>query len=197
MDISLTDFVEFAIKSGSPKLTKVSEIKNRAAYSPAFDFWKPLREGVRDFHETGTTDRSCLDQILLGLTDKAKQKRFPELIKAYKRFLGKKEINWFPPPTAVWSHVDLKVRVNPELGLEINGVKHVIKLYFKDEAPSKFKLQAILQLMQSSLDPKLAGVHELSVLDVASGKLISWTTDVSPLLKGEAAAFVQMWHAIP
>ena len=43
-EISLTDFVDFVIKAGSPKLTKVRELVNRGGYSPAFDFWKTLRE---------------------------------------------------------------------------------------------------------------------------------------------------------
>ncbi len=52
-EISLTDFVDFVIKAGPPKLTKVREIKTRVEYSPKLDFWKILRDGIRDFHRTG------------------------------------------------------------------------------------------------------------------------------------------------
>ena len=34
---------------------------------------------------------------------------------------------------AHWQYEDLTVSVNPELGLEINGRRQLIKLYFKDE----------------------------------------------------------------
>ena len=38
-DISLTQFVDFVIKAGSPKLTAVRQIMT-TSYSPASDFWK-------------------------------------------------------------------------------------------------------------------------------------------------------------
>jgi hypothetical protein len=74
---------------------------------------------------------------LVALTDKKKQARYPEAVKSYKRFLGKKEIHWFNPPRAMWKYGGLTVRVNPELGLQIKGKKYAIKLYFKGEKPTK------------------------------------------------------------
>ena len=50
-EISLTDFVDFVIKAGSPKLTKVRELFNRGEYSPAFDYWKQLRDHIADTHQ--------------------------------------------------------------------------------------------------------------------------------------------------
>jgi len=50
IELSLTDFVDFVCKSGSTKLTKVKQIKNREDYSPATDFYKALREGIQDIH---------------------------------------------------------------------------------------------------------------------------------------------------
>ena len=37
-EISLTDFVDFVIKSGSPKLTKVKSAKTRPDYDPKTDY---------------------------------------------------------------------------------------------------------------------------------------------------------------
>ena len=196
--ISLTDFVDFVIKVGTPKLTKVTEIKQRPEYSPAFDFWKPLRNGIRDFHKGGGANKSDLDQILLGMTDPKKLRRYPGAIRAYKRFLGRKQVTWFDPPADIWSHAGLNVRVNPELGLEIDGQRYVIKLYFKEEAPTKSRLQVILELMRLSLDGSTASGDIFSVLDVSNTKLTSATGNatVEPLLKGEAASFVQIWSSV-
>jgi hypothetical protein len=197
-DISLTDFVDFVIKAGTPKLTKVTEIKHRPEYSPAFDFWKPLRDGIRDFHKGGGANKSDLDQIMLGINDVKKQRRYPEAIRAYKRFLGRKQITWFDPPGDVWSHAGLNVRVNPELGLEIDGQRHIIKLYFKEEAPTKSRLQVILELMRLSLEGSPESTDIFSVLDVSNTKLTSETANgmVEPLLKGEAASFMQIWTSV-
>jgi hypothetical protein len=40
--ISLTDFVDFVVATGTSKLTKVRQIKRRPQYHPAFDHWKSL-----------------------------------------------------------------------------------------------------------------------------------------------------------
>ena len=42
--ISLTDFVDIASKSGTPKATKVAQVKARPDYEPKFDFYRPIRE---------------------------------------------------------------------------------------------------------------------------------------------------------
>lgn len=52
-DISLTDFVDFVIKMGTPKLTKVKAVKNREEYEPAKDYWRQLRKGLQSFHKKG------------------------------------------------------------------------------------------------------------------------------------------------
>jgi hypothetical protein len=48
VEIYLTDFVEFTIKSGPAKVTAVRNIKNRDDFEPAVDLYKPLRNGIVD-----------------------------------------------------------------------------------------------------------------------------------------------------
>jgi hypothetical protein len=40
----------------------------------------------------------------------------------------------------------LTINVNPELGLEIQGVEHVIKLHLKEDALSKHRARIVLML---------------------------------------------------
>lgn len=197
-EISLTDFVDFVISTGTPRITKVQQIKSRPDYSPAFDFWKPLREGIREYHKSGSRDKHALNNVMLGLTDVKKTRRYLTAITAYKKFLGRKRITWFDPPSDLWSFGGLNVRVNPELGLCVNGHNYVIKLYFKNEAPTKNRLQAVIQIMHSALITHVTNGADMAVLDVASGKLTtgSFQPNINLLLQGEAAAFVQMWNSI-
>ena len=117
---------------------------------------------------------------------------------AYKKFLGRKRITWFDPPSDLWTFSGLGVRVNPELGLCINGQNYIIKLYFKDEAPTKNRLQTVLQMMHSTLSSQVTNGAAMAVLDVANGKLTSNTAqpNIAILIQGEASAFVQMWNSI-
>jgi hypothetical protein len=194
LEISIIDFVDFVNKAGPPKLTKVKDIKTRPEYSPAVDFWKPLRETIRDHHKTGRPLDPVLDRI-----NTRKAARYPGALIAYKKFLRKKQIEWFDPPLGTWTHGELQVRVNPELGLRLNGREHVIKLYFKDEALPRRRLAVVFQLMSIALKDNLNAERTLSILDVNNSKLLlpdPNAPDVTALLIGEAVAFVAMWNAI-
>jgi hypothetical protein len=193
-DISLTDFVDFAITTPPSQLTKVRQLCSRGVYDPRFDFWKTLREGMQEFHQK---DKS-LDAVLVGLKDAKKLKRYPSAVKAYEKFVSKqKGLSWFKPPSAIWSYGGLNVRVNPELGLHLGGKKHVIKLYFKDEKPTKQRLKVVFEMMRIGLSLDATVVP--AVIDVSSGRLIvpkPLAEDLLPLLEAQALAFMHLWKAI-
>lgn len=197
--ISLTEFVDFIQKSGQPKLTAVRHIKERRShgYQVAADFYKPIRDGIVSMHKSESSEAQ-LDKVVDGLTDKKKQKAYPPLVKGYKRFLGHKEVAYFHPPKAVWSHGDLSVNINPELGLVIDGQPHAIKLYFKGEKLSKLQMDAINHLLASELGP-IQDRAKLGVLDVRTGRFIPADQPkpgIEALLEGEAMAFAEMYRAV-
>ncbi|ACL03206.1 conserved hypothetical protein [Desulfatibacillum aliphaticivorans] len=197
--ISMTDFVDFVVKAGSPKMTKVRQVRDRGGYNPAHDFWRLFRNDIVEFHQNGFRDKKRFDRLLGKLTDHKKQKRYPEAIKGYKKFLGRKNIEWFTPPKELWSHSGLDVRVNPELGLVINGDRFIIKLYFKDEKLTKYKVPVIGALMISALASECDDSDKFAILDVSNSKLITFedqVADVMPLLAGEAYSFISIWDAL-
>lgn len=195
--VSLTDFVEFAIKSGSPKLTRVRQVKSRGPYHPAQDFWKPLREEIVQLHKQ-RRPKGDLDKFLNTLSDDKKRNRYTECVEGYKRFLGRKTGRWFPPPDANWLPSGLRIRVSPELGLRFNGNRFVIKLYFKAEKLSKNRVDIILLLMHQVLERNVPAGTTFAILDVPRGKMFSDVPSHSllPLLRGEAAAFKAIWDGI-
>ena len=196
--ISLTDFVDYVSKVGTSKYTIVNKINARDDYHPAFDFWKPLREGIIELHKD-RGDKKVLDDLLKSLTDKKKQNRYPLLIKQYKSFLGRKKIEWFDPPHKEWKEGNLSVRLNPELGLEINGEYTVIKLYFKSDKLSQMKADLILLLMNEKFKKKDYKDVTFAVLDVANKKMFNSTKlgkAHMSLLEGEALSFIKIWESI-
>ena len=198
-EISLTEFVDFAIKSGTPKLTTVRTIKkqHKAGYHPTRDYYCKLREGIVEMHRQGL-HKSALDGVVKGLTDKNKQNTYPAMVKAYKTFLGRKKVAWFAPCRADWKHGSLKVRINPELGLEINGEAHLIKLYFKDQQLTKDRVTLISHLMFDTLGAQAKGA-KVALLDVRHHRLHAFDTadpELVPLLEGEALAFCRMYEGV-
>jgi hypothetical protein len=192
-EISLTDWVDFVISAGPTRFRKVKELATRDDYDPRFDFWKPLREGLQNHHQGKTT----LEQIVVALKDPKKVNRYPEVIKAYRKFLGNKHLAWFRPPSAGRTYAGLTVRINPELGLHFEGKKHVVKLYFKEEKPTKQRLSVVLAMMSLALN--LGDGMVPAVLDVNSSRMIlakATDLDLLPMLQAEAIAFVHMWNAV-
>ncbi len=139
--ISLTTFVDFVIESGTPRITCVRQAKKlyEGGYSPMFDFWKPLREAILEMHREGLP-KSCLSEVLARPLDPKKRASYAERIQSYNRWMGRKRIEWVGSQSVLWENGDLSVNVNPELGVRIGGTEHVIKLYFKNDKPSKRRL---------------------------------------------------------
>jgi hypothetical protein len=201
VEVSLTDFVDFTIKTGPAKVTKVREIKNRHAYEPAVDFWRPLRDGIVDLHRAGRVDRAGLDAIIGAQTHAQKQRLYPVAADGYLRFLGRRPPDWLAPPRGVWHSAGLDVRVNPEIALRINDQVTVIKLYFKQEELTKPKVQGSIGVMVAELGTRAASGTQFGVLDVKNGRLFlpdgRWNpTDAQILIRGEARAFCEIWDAI-
>lgn len=198
-DISLTDFVDFVISSGTPKLTKVLQIKRRGDYQPAHDFWRELREGIVNFHKSHATGKHELDRILATLDDK-KTARYADCLSGYKRFLGRKRITWFEPPNGRWTSGGLVIRINPELGLNIEGKRYVVKLYFKKEPLSRRRTDIVRLLLHAALNnvANRPGIH-YAILDVPRWKLFDDRPPdqaLVPLLNGEASNFITIWNSI-
>lgn len=198
VEISLTEFMDFVLKSGPAKLTKVKNvIKMRSnPYEPFMDFYKPIRSEIIELHRRGKK-KEDLRNLLEELKDDKKINIYPALVDGYIRFLGRKEIGWFEPPSKKWIKDELSIAINPELGLEIKGINYVVKLYFKQEPLDKRHADIILTMMKSSLD--ISGIEnsKLAVLDVARGKSFlsdGLKNDLMPLVEGEALSFLSMWN---
>ena len=193
-EISLTSFVDFTLKAGLPKVTLVRQLKNQPAYSPEEDYWLPLRNAIKTMHRSGSSPTS-LDKVLAGVHPK-KEASYQQRITSYKGWMRRKHFEWADPPTVVWEHQDLSVRINPELGLKIDGVPHLVKLYFKGESPSRLRLSTAAFLMQTALGTTTG---TSSIMDIAKGKLHVLNTfpaGTDALLEAEAGAFLAIWNRI-
>lgn len=199
-EISLTSFVDFVIKSGVPRLTLVRDTKKKhdEPYNKARDYYRKIRDKIIEIHKN-KDNIVKLNNLMDDVLDKNKQENYPLLISNYIKFIGRKKINWFDPSRDKWGYNDLLVKINPELGLEINGKKHIIKLYFKKEILSKNKIDIINNLMFMSLGPKLTNDTTISILDILNCKLHSlkkFDESLIPLLEGEIISFCEMWKRV-
>ncbi len=195
--VSLTTFVDFVSKSGTPKITVVRRFKHGPAYRPAFDFYKPVRDAIVDVHEHDQP-KKALDAIVAGLKDPRKLAAFTAVVRGHKKFMRRHAARWFDPPKGSWVEGGIVVHVNPELGLEIRGVPHVVKLYFKAERMPKKNVATITRLMAKALaEPGSRTIF--GVLDVRRGALhvpSGGVPGIDALLSSEAASFAAILASV-
>ena len=194
--VNLTTFLDIASAAGTPKVTAVRRLKERADYSPAHDFWLPLRRAIVEAHRN--EDVGVLDRLMPTIRDKKKLSNYPARIQAHKRWWGKSDYTWFTPPDGDWNHGGVSVRVNPELGLMDGSVPMAVKLYFKTERLSKLRLDVILHLLETTVT--FASQNgTVGILDVPRGKLIVPTVKKPGLeaaLRGEAGYIAAAWNEV-
>ena len=99
--VSLTYFVDFVMKSGTPKLSVARDFKERDKYEPFADFYKGIRGALGEAHKD-PSPKKALDRYLASVQDENRRKVYPGIVKGYKRFLGRKSVSWFQPPTTAW-----------------------------------------------------------------------------------------------
>jgi hypothetical protein len=192
-DISITDFTDFILRTGLPKISKVAEIFRRGDYQPSHDFWKLLREHICEYHEGAHGGRLTFD--LTGAHEK-KRARYQEAIEGYERYLKANAPEWFKPHRAEWRFEDLVVRINPEVGFVLGGRSLLVKLYFKHEPLTKHRVQVALSLMSAGQKSKK---HRVAILDVVRSRLyveLAQNPQIEALLKGEAATFLAIWNSL-
>jgi hypothetical protein len=180
------------------KLSKVRALLGRPNYHPSFDFYKKIREEIIDTLRFGKKKKELLD-FLSDISDGKKKSRYRNLVDGLLKFLGRKKIGWFDPPSATWSYKDLRIKMNPELGLEINGEKYITKLYFKDTPLQKKDIKVLLWMMHQTLCQGIFSGYKCALLDVEHGKIFPFVTDepaIRALLEGEADYFIKLWHEL-
>ena len=199
--ISLTEFMNFVNKSGSAKSTVVSNSKNKRdeEYEHYKDYWLKLREKLKSVHKKAQTHddlRALLDDI-----HSDKKVNYKAAVEGYIKFWKKRKIEWVNPPRKTWTVGDVKIELNPELGLVIRDKIYIIKLFTTANTDiNKMHADLILNLMEKELREKVSGDEVVfGVLDVKRGKLFenkNQDTSLYPLLNGEAKSFETIWKAI-
>jgi hypothetical protein len=192
--LTLTDFVDIVSKSGTAKATKVAQVKNRSEYDPKTDFYKKARERIVETHQKGE-GKQYLRDVLGKLQDPKKVSNYPGIVTGYTKWWGKKDLAWFKPPSALFANSGIEVSVNPELGLVVNGERHIVKLYFKDETLTGARMDIATWLMEDCLRPKAGQSERMSILDIRNARLITRPAkpQLKPVLNAELAYVAALW----
>lgn len=192
---TITTFTEFVNATGSAKITKVKAAKEFVSDPTDFvmkSFYLPWKQEIRKAMEAGVDPTVIAGAAVVG--PDARHAHFQTCSDGMLRWMGRKRIVWTGVSNRYWSSGGLTVTVNPELGVEINGVPFVIKLHLKDDPVTKRAIDPALHLMELVYPH-----HDVGILDVRRAKLFTPTRlipGIDALLAGEAASFATMWVAM-
>ncbi len=198
IDITLTQFVNFIASQGLTRIETASLIRlqSQMEYDVKKDFYKKIRENLVRFERRDTT----LEQLRLALSSVTPSKRssYRALLSSYFTWRNRySRVSFFEPPTGAWQSGQLRVRVNPELGLALDGRRTLVKLHFKKNPLSELRAAMILHIMHHALNGDFS--VRVALLEVRTGELHvldEVNPDASILIEAEAAALVTAWRLL-
>jgi hypothetical protein len=201
-NLSLTSFFDFILKTGKPRVTLVKNIKKNYndPYSVEKDFYLLFRNHIKNVHRKGLP-KTQIDTLIQTLNDSKKLNNYPELIHGYKKWWGRKTISWIEPPqSTLWGVEGIDIHVNPELCLEVNGTRHLIKLYMKNngyqDILSKKHTDIITYIMKVAFQNNNA---TMSVLNIRKSKFYSLNSHdnrIDPLINAELEFIKSLWNQV-
>ena len=108
-------------------------------------------------------------------------------------------MTWFDPPRNVYGHAGIDVAINPELGLLVDGRRHIIKLYLKADPLTKLRVDLITVLMEVSLRTECHPDDLLCLLDVRQAKLFTVSAAIKPtraVVDAELTYVAALWPSV-
>jgi hypothetical protein len=177
----MKEFSEIATTETIKKARVISKQKNRDDYSPEKDFYKILRDHIQTMHKN-ERDVEYLENAPRATTHTARKEHYNIMISQYKKWIKKKKIEYFQPPRDAYTTSNTHIIANPELGLEINGVPHVVKLFLHKDKLTQVRANFMLAIMDC-LWPEKNNV----ILDVRNKKEFKFS--------GNAANYIQAINA--
>lgn len=195
--ISLTQLIDVIARKGRNKAKMVFNIQRKLAepYDPKKDHYRALRRALQDAHRH-LEPKNFLDSFLQTVTEPIRAKRYASLVRAYKRWIGRKKIDQFDLFPVTYVHLGIAVRINPELGLTIDNEPHVLKLYMKDQPLRREDAEVIAALMRHAYGNDSSTRY--AVLDVQNAKLHSFKTEelqvTIAMVDAELAYIARLWQ---
>jgi hypothetical protein len=162
MKISVKILAEFMLAGSSRQRTLIRNAKfprlQDGKTKPQIVRYSEARSSIRDFHESGNELK-----ILLNAVERLAKKlvEYPEkdaarlndnirAIKAYAAQFSKRQFKVLTTPRPVYTLGGVEVSATPDLYVEENGTRKLIKLDFNQEKPKEGAIPIILKVMHEA-----------------------------------------------
>lgn len=130
-ELRFKEFAIIAAANDDKKNKLIVKERDKGAYQPGQDFYKPLREAiVRSFKmQLGVSHVHQFATTYSG--DETRKKHYIAVEKTLVEIADKLYVGeWFKPQRGDYLNAGVSIIVNPELGLTLGGIQTLVKLYF-------------------------------------------------------------------
>lgn len=156
-------FANFVTEKPNKRKKYVNKIINKEPYAFEKDYYSVLRIKLIS---TIKKNKSLieLNQMLKKINPK-KHNHYEVLIDQIQNFMQGVKYIWVEPPKNIIEYSGLQLKVNPEIGININGETLFIKMYFKQDQIENEKVNIMLKIMQDSIKEDYQNA-KVAILDV-------------------------------
>lgn len=138
-------------------------------YDVRTDFYKRAREALRRLRGVDP-DLSELEMVARTASEK-RRAHYRRVLGGFALWAEQRQLEFFSAPRGAWVDGDIEIPVNPELGLVIDGERHLMKLNFQQVPLSEREAEVVLDLMHEVFGPTEPTGTLMAVLDLATGGL--------------------------
>lgn len=156
-------FANFVTEKPNKRKKYVNKIISKEPYAFEKDYYSVLRIKLIS---TIKKNKSLieLNQMLKKINPK-KHNHYEVLIDQIQNFMQGVKYIWVEPPKNIIEYSGLQLKVNPEIGININGETLFIKMYFKQDQIENEKVNVMLKIMQDSIKEDYQNA-KVAILDV-------------------------------
>lgn len=213
MRISVKVLADFMLASPARQRTIIRDSKfpklKDGKPKPQIVRYSETRAAIRDFHESGN-DITVLLKAVERLTNKKinnpekDASRIDDNIRAitaYAKYYSKVPFQVLPTPKPLYCYEQVEVSATPDLYVQENGTKKLIKLDFNQSKPRQEAVDIIMKVMSEAANQAELGVKPKDVvyLDVSrreqySGKKLN--VGLKKNIDAALATIQDMWNNI-
>jgi hypothetical protein len=201
MEFSFTKIVDFINSTGTSKIKIVRQAIEalETDYSAVKDYYKEIREHIIQYfknpEEKFAVPKKWSSEIV-------KEKLFIDFAQKIKKRFRPKKIKWIDNisrKTLIFEQLD--ININPEIYFEHNGVKYIIKLYFKEEELNNKSAELLLLMLKKAYGEEysdfILGIYDIRKNRLFSSDKLKISNDTEMALNEELKQFKNYVETVP
>lgn len=192
---ALNYFARYA-GAGTPSAEVGAVEEAREAYAPERDYWKQMREAIEENADDTAKVIAAVGNAMKHASPK-KASLYGGVGHTFLAWLkddGVKTLGRLPGQQ--WRANELVVQVNPELLVDVEDKRYIVKLWFREGALNHTARTVVLHLIAEMYG---GGRGIPAILDVRNGKVYAKKKTIKQIdayLEAKAAGFVSLWKSL-